>query len=53
MDDRNIKKAFEKMRTDKDLYNCFKKNLLKAKEELCWENEKQKLFDAYKNILEK
>lgn len=49
----DVAKAFEKMRTDKDLYNCFKKNLLKAKEELCWENEKQKLFDAYKNILEK
>ncbi|MDO4811186.1 MAG: glycosyltransferase [Eubacteriales bacterium] len=41
----------ERMRTDKELYRKFKANLTKAKNELCWENEKKKLLEAYKKYL--
>jgi len=41
----------EKMRTDKAFYEQCKKNTLAAKEDLCWENEKEVLKSAYKRIL--
>jgi len=41
----------EKMRTDKAFYEQCKKNTLIAKEDLCWENEKEILKSAYKRIL--
>jgi len=40
--------AIVKIRNDSGLYQTFKMNLINAKEELCWENEKIKLVDAYK-----
>ncbi len=48
-----IAEAIRKMQTDKDLYRKFKENLVRAKEELCWENEKKKLIEAYETILKK
>lgn len=41
----------KKMRTDKEFYEQCKKNLLIAKEELCWEKEKEILKSAYKRVL--
>lgn len=46
-----INKCVEKLRTDNAFYLSVKKNLAKAKEELCWENEKNILLDAYKKTL--
>ena len=40
-----------KMRDDKAFYALCKENLRTAKEELCWEKEKEKLKEAYKSIL--
>jgi hypothetical protein len=40
------------MRTDKEFYESCKRNLLKAKEELCWEREKEKLVGAYEKLME-
>ena len=40
----------ERMRTDKEFYESCKRNLLKAKDELCWEQEKEKLVSAYKQM---
>jgi glycosyltransferase involved in cell wall biosynthesis len=37
----------EKMRDDKALYAKMKENLKSAKKELCWENEKKVLIEAY------
>jgi glycosyltransferase involved in cell wall biosynthesis len=45
-----IDAAIEKMRTDKEFYNQCKKNLEAAKRELCWENEKQILINAFKGV---
>ena len=42
----------EKMRTDKVFYAQCKENLKKAKKDLCWENEKKALKDAYRAVLE-
>lgn len=47
-----IVQAIKKMRVNKEMYNRFKKNLQKAKEELCWENECKVLKEAYARILE-
>lgn len=47
-----INSCIIKMQCDKDLYRTFKKNLKKAKEELCWENEKQVLIQAFKKYLD-
>jgi len=41
----------EKMRTDKAFYEQCKKNTRVAKEELCWEKEKEILKSAYRRIL--
>jgi glycosyltransferase involved in cell wall biosynthesis len=43
--------AVEKMQTNKDMYNKFKSNLKRAKEELCWENEREVVKEAYAKIL--
>jgi len=43
--------AIMKMQYDSALYNRFKKNLERAKEDLCWENESKILEDAYEKIL--
>lgn len=48
---KDINSAIEIMRTNKNLYNEFKSNLNTAKNELCWENEKERLRDAYLKIL--
>jgi len=45
-----INACIERMRTDKELYAKFKKNLVAAKEELCWEREKEGLVAAYKDL---
>lgn len=50
-DESAIVAAIHKMRDDKELYARFKANLVKAKEELCWENEKKPLYEAYKKII--
>lgn len=47
----DINTQVEKMRTDSAFHRNCKENLKKAKEDLCWENEKQVLFDAYRNYL--
>lgn len=46
----SIVKAIERMRTDKDFYSACKKNLELAKNELCWENEKAALMEAFRKI---
>ena len=46
-----IAEAVIRMRDDRELYARFKANLVKAKEELCWENEKTPLYEAYKEII--
>ena len=51
-DIQDINAKIEKMRTDKEFYESCKRNLLKAKEELCWEREKEKLVDAYRQLME-
>ncbi len=40
-----------KLPTDKELFKKLKSNLIQAKNELCWENEKERLRDAYLKIL--
>lgn len=46
-----LRKAIMRLRDDRRLYNNFKENLKKASKELCWENEKKILIDAYKAVL--
>lgn len=46
-----IADAIEKMRTNKQFYHKCKENLVVAKNELCWENEKRGLKEAYEKIL--
>ncbi len=41
----------EKMRTDQAFYRACKTNLIQAKNDLCWEKEKERLADAYKTYL--
>jgi len=48
----SINSALEKMRTDKELYQKFKHNLVAAKKDLCWENEKISLIEAYKKLVQ-
>lgn len=43
--------AVEKMRSDKDFYASCKENIKTAKENLCWEKEKEKMIAAYARIL--
>jgi len=42
----SINSCIEKLRTDKGMYNEFKRNLNSAKGDLCWEKEKYVLIDA-------
>lgn len=48
-----ITEAIKKMKTDALFYQTCKKNLHTAKEELCWENEKEVLKKAYEEVLGK
>ncbi len=45
-----INSCVERMRTDTGFYMRCKHNLGKAKQDLCWEKEKQVLIDAFKSI---
>lgn len=45
IDEINI--CIEQLRTDRDFYDRLKDNLKKAKNDLCWEIEKQVLISAY------
>ena len=42
-----INECIEKMRTDKLFYDNIKENIKTAKKDLCWENEKKVLINAY------
>ena len=42
--------AFERLRTDRELYACCKRNLKQAKKELCWEKEREPLEKAYASV---
>lgn len=46
-----IADAIRKLKENKDFYNMCNNNLKRAKEELCWENEKKVLLEAYRRIL--
>ena len=46
-----INACVERMRTDKEFYSQCKVNLKRAKQELCWEEEKKVLVNAYQKIL--
>ncbi len=46
-----IAASIESMRIDQSLYARYKRNLLKAKSELCWEKEKEVLQNAYREII--
>lgn len=46
-----INSCVERMRTDHAFYNQCKNNLKIAKKELCWENEKHVLEDAFRGLL--
>lgn len=48
----DITQAIVKMKNDKPFYEKCKKNLLIAKENLCWEKEKEMLKEAYRQILQ-
>lgn len=47
----DIAAAIERLRTDKEFYASCKKNLKRAKCDLCWEKEKNALQVAYQKIL--
>lgn len=42
--------AITKLQTNRNLYNLYKTNIFKAKENLCWENEREILIDAYMKL---
>ena len=45
-----INSCVERFRIDRLFYNQCKQNLLKAKEELCWENERFVLQEAFLKV---
>lgn len=47
-----IAAAVRRMRDDQEFYAACKKNLKRAKEELCWEREKTALREVYRRIIE-
>jgi glycosyltransferase involved in cell wall biosynthesis len=52
-DELSVEKIYQtvlKLINDKALYQQLKQNCIKASAVLCWENEKQKLFEIYSNI---
>ena len=46
-----LRDAIIRLKNDKELYKSFKENLKIASKELCWENEKKVLINAYRAIL--
>lgn len=48
-----VNNCIEKMRSDKKFYSSCKTNLMKAKKELCWENERDALSIAYQKLIVK
>ena len=46
-----INSCVERMRTDKTFYTRCKENLKVAKQDLCWENEKEVLKAAYAKVM--
>ena len=42
--------AIHRMTEDKALYETFKENLIKAKSDLCWENERNKVVDMIRKL---
>lgn len=50
-DAETILACISKLQNDKELYLTFKDNMKKAKEDLCWEKEKQVLFNAFKYFI--
>lgn len=51
-DEKSVAEAVMKLRNDKSLYDRLKKNMEKAKEELCWEKESLKLKMAIQEVAE-
>lgn len=49
----SISACINVMHSNTELYKTFKRNLKKAKEDLCWENEKQVLIGAFGKFLDK
>lgn len=49
-DEKSVAEAVMKLRNDKSLYDRLKKNMGKAKEELCWEKESLKLKWAMQEV---
>ncbi len=45
-----LSEAIMSLKNNKEMYYIYKSNLLKASKELCWENEKKILEQAYRNI---
>lgn len=50
-DSNAIKAAVNKMRTDNEFYNKCKINLIRAKNEMCWEKEKVVLVNCFERLL--
>lgn len=50
-DTADIANVINKMKSDEELYARFKHNLIQAKKDLCWENEREILKKAYQKIL--
>lgn len=46
----SLNSGIEKLRIDKELYGEMKRNLVAAKNDLCWEKEKLVLIEAYKKL---
>ena len=46
----DINEKVERMRTDRAFYQQCKENLVKAKRDLCWENEKKALVREYQRL---
>lgn len=46
-----INACIERLRTDRALYEELKQNIRKAKKELCWEIEREKLIESYSRIM--
>lgn len=49
----DISRCVREMRDNRELYAQFKRNLVRAKEELCWERERQVLIDKYAQIMKR
>lgn len=47
----DVAAAIRRMRDDREFYAACKENLKRAKQELCWENEKTALKEAYRKLL--